>query len=306
MYLKTSLHILIALSAATVFGLLAAGGVSCGGRPVAVVESPPSPDTLALVEGLRLFEEGRYDLAREQLSVSALSASTYIRAESFLYLNALEMESGNYDTARPWLEKYHAETVRLLRSAAEASARAAEQAARLRRRNDILAAGMIVVVILIAGATVLLTRRRRPEKKAHEGEGTPPAPEISGWGRWLDDAGRFQKTEIWDEIVALAAQKPGREARVLTLSRQEALDGELGEVFSDLAATLRADYPALTAGDVKLCCLSLLPLSSFGKALCWGSTETNIIKQRKHTIKKKLWGDERGRALFEFIFGERR
>jgi hypothetical protein len=56
-----------------------------------------------LVEGLRLFEEGRYELAREQFMVSAAATGTYIRAESYLYLNALEMELGNYDAARPWL-----------------------------------------------------------------------------------------------------------------------------------------------------------------------------------------------------------
>lgn len=80
---------------------------------------------------------------------------------------------------------------------------------------------------------------------------------------------------------------------------------ELAETFSDFATTLRNTYPALTAGDVKMCCLSLLPLSPFGRALCYGSTETNIIKQRKHTIKKKLSADAPGHALFDLIFEAR-
>jgi hypothetical protein len=83
------------------------------------------------------------------------------------------------------------------------------------------------------------------------------------------------------------------------------LDGELAARFADFAATLREGWPTLTTGDVKLCCMSLLPLTPFARALCFGSTETNIIKQRKHTIKKKLAADTRGRALFDFIFEAR-
>jgi hypothetical protein len=303
-------------------GLAAASGVACGGRDTAPVEvevacaPSPSPDTLALVDGLRLFEEARYELARERLAVSARSGSSYIRAESFLYLNALEMELGNYDAAHPWLDKYHAETMRLLRSAADASARAAAEAASLRRRNDMLTVGAIVVAMLVAGAAVFWRRRgvsARPPASASVSASVSadgdhfsasdldfPLPE---WKRWLADARRFEQTAIYAEIATLSAQNQGRDARVLTSARQDALHGELAEVFSDFSAHLRTDYPTLTAGDVKLCCLSLTGLSPFGRALCWGSTETNIIKQRKHTIKKKLAADPRGRALFEFIFG---
>lgn len=160
--LKPLRHTLYTLLAAAALWLPAVGGVSCADRkPTAAETAAPSPDTLALVEGLRLFEEAEYDLAREQLTISARSGSAYIRAESFLYLNALETELGNYDAARPWLERYHAETRRLLFNAAEASARTARREAQLRRRNDAIATSMVVFALGIAGAAVFFRRRRR-------------------------------------------------------------------------------------------------------------------------------------------------
>ncbi len=288
----------IALLAAVTLGLLAAGGVSCGRAANPVSEAAPSPDTLALVEGLQLFERGDYDLAREQLRESARSESTWIRAESFLYLNALEMELGNYDAAGLHLNRYHAETMRLMRDSAE---RMARQTARLRRRQETIVIVGIVFAVLVVGGGVWLGRRRTrvPEREVVNIDSTREQKE------WLVAAENFKHTPVWEEIAALAAQKPGREARVLTTVRQEVVDAELAGTFAGFADTLRAGWPALTGGDVKLCCLSLLPLSPFGRALCFGSTETNIIKQRKHTIKKKLGDDERGHAMFEFIFAVR-
>ncbi|MDR1671387.1 MAG: hypothetical protein LBR57_02600 [Alistipes sp.] len=302
--------------------------------PQAAAEMPTAnrPDSLALVEGLRLFEEGDYEAARTQLLVSALSAGTYIRAESYLYLNALEMELANYDEARVWLEKYHAETLRLLRETADASLRFEAQAARLRRRHDLLVGGMVCIAALVVVATAVIIRRRRERDSSpgdrriltrtetlagagtfaeagtftgdHAGAKTETA-RPSGWEKWMAAADAFRQTHIWAEIVALAGQPTGREARVLTVARQRVLDDELAATFVDFVAILRARCPALTAGDVKLCCLSLAGLSAFGKALCYGSTETNIIKQRKHTIKRKLGAVPHGTELFAFIFDKR-
>jgi hypothetical protein len=304
--LKTSIHTIFTLLAAAGLLLLAASGVSCGKAAVEVV--PPSPDTLALVEGLHLFETEEYELARKQLAVSALSTSTYIRSESYLYLNALEMELGNYEIARTHLERYHTETRRLLLSAAAASQRMEEEATQLRKLYNLLGGGLVLLALLVGGVVVFLVRRGRATKEAKGDINLTEVtsnPDIYDWSRYLTDAEAFKQTEIWNEIVSLGAQKPGREARVLSLTRQEVLDEELSRQFSDFAAHLQADCPALTAGDVKLCCLSLLPLSTFARSLCFGSVESNIIKQRKHTIKKKLCSDTRGSALFEFIFETR-
>lgn len=341
--LNTMRHILSMLLAAASLCLLSAGGVSCvNGRAEAGVAGVLPADTMALVEGLRLFEEERYDLARRQLIESASTQNPYIRAESFLYLNALEMELGNYGAARPWLERYHVEAMRLMRRAVDAEREMTEQAARLRRRHDLLIGGMIFLGVMLVAALLLFTRRRwgmgvlRARKQPGEESGkesgerstagwqtdpgrddphtTPHSPhplrsaaesDISEWKPYLIDAEIFKQTAIYAEIAELARQRPGREARVLPAVRQQVLETELAGRFSDFTARLRADYPALTAGDLKLCCLSLLPLSSFARALCFGSTETNIVKQRKHNIKKKMGSGGRDRALFEFIFSVR-
>ncbi len=283
------------------------GGVCCS-RGGVVAPAQPSADTLALVEGLELFERGNYEGARVQLRESAKSESTWIRAESFLYLNALEMELGDYDAASLHLNRYHAETMRLMR---EASERMARQTARLRRRQEIIVVVGIVFAVVVIGGGVWSRRARRRAGSVEGAAGAAGSPVAAHALReedralWMAAAEEFGRTEIWTEIAALAAQKPGREARVLTTARQEVLDAELAAAFAGFAEALREGWPALTGGDVKLCCLSLLPLSPFGRAICFGSTETNIVKQRKHTIKKKLAGDERSRAMFDFIFGPR-
>lgn len=277
--------------------LLAAIGCS---RPAAVVSdgSTPSADSIALVDGLRMFEDGHYEQARDRLTISARSSSTNIRAESFLYLNALEMELGNYSAARLHLDRYHSETIRLLRAAAEASVHMERQAARLRR--DMMLGGAAILVIVVAGFAGVAIRRRKSAAIPVE----PPASRIVSTEFYdaeaLARADEFRSTEIWAELLELSAQKSGREARVLTLLRQNALDTALEEYFGGFANRLRAECESLTAGDVKFCCLSLLPLTAFGKALCFGSTETNIVKQRKHTIKKKL-----SPAIFDFVFVQR-
>jgi hypothetical protein len=350
--LKKIFQTICASLAAALLGGLAAACVSCGtprggagvvGVPDSLAASP-SADTLALVEGLRLFDLGEYDLARESLAVSARSGSSYIRAESFLYLNALEMELGNYRAARTHLDRYHAETMRLLRAAADSQSRSERRTARLVGRYEALVGWMSLVLAVLVGGALLIVRRRvawtvRGSRKPTPGpeaddarnaarygadggardgalNGGPnvapePAREPAGpipaeCALWLAEAETFKGTDMWAEVSALAAQRPGRDAQVLTIARQDALDGELAAVFRAFAADLPVACPSLTAGDVKFMCLSLAGLSAFGRALCFGSTETNIVKQRKYTIKKKLAADAHTRALFEFVFGVNR
>ncbi len=292
-------------------------------------------DETALELGLELFHRDEFDPARKQLLVSARSRDAYIRAESFLYLNALETELGNYDTARAYLERYHAETMSLMRRATHAEQQMTERMARLDRRNNLIIGGLVLVGLALIAVWLVVQRRRSDvtsRRKATEHStdfaevlGSPhggAGGAESGGGTisqsllasdrnrienrqpYLDEAEVFRQTPIYAEIVELSNQKADRNARVLSLVRQDDLDGELERSFAQFRKFLREEYSALTAGDIKLACLSLVPLTSFGRALCWGSTETNIIKQRKHQIKKKL-STPSGRALFEFIFSLR-
>jgi hypothetical protein len=173
----------------------------------------------------------------------------------------------------------------------------------------------MLLAVAAVGGVVFVSRRGRSAADRAAGdrafgdlaaiEAAIDPDERTGWRRWLVDAEIFRQTPLWAEIATLAEQTPGREARVMSTARQDSLDGERAARFADFSAAIRGEWPSLTTGDVKLCCLSLLPLTPFARALCFGSTETNIIKQRKHTIKKKLASTPRGRAMFEFIFETR-
>jgi tetratricopeptide (TPR) repeat protein len=298
------------LLAATIFGLIAVGCFSCGrGEDTADGDSESrvfSDDTLSLFEGRRLYGEGQYEMAREHLMRSIASESTYVRTESYLYLNALEMDLGNWEAARPWLEKYHAEAVKLFRQTADAQERIEvhrQQTERSIAGLRWLVVGVICIVGLMAGIVVMERRRRvgtpTPDSTARNGM------EQGEWEGWRAAAEAFMRTPLYDEIAELGRQTPGRHARVLPLARQQDLDVALGEYFPEFAARLREVCPGLTPGDVTLCCLSLTGLSTFGRALCFGSTETNVVKQRKHKIKQKLTTDPLGRQLFDFVFAPR-
>jgi hypothetical protein len=241
----------------------------------------PAPDSLALVEGIELLERERFDVAREKLIESTRSEDAHIRTRAFLYLSSLEMEVEDFVAAQAYLQLYHTEGMALFREALEAE----------NRKNG---GGWLWIVLAIAAAAgVLLATKMRTRRKP-----STPKFDISQWRRYLTDAEKFRQTAIYSEIVELAEQKErGRNARILTSERQEALDKELTVVFSHFATRLQSEVPSLTAGEVKFCCLSLTGLSSWARALCLGSTETNIVKQRKHKLKSKLPAE-----LIEFIF----
>ena len=302
---------LFALFASAALGLSPANGNIPEGNSRGAVLSDTvgfSADTLALIDGRRLLDEERYDLARERLKESALSDNIHIRIKALLYLNQLEVELENYDVARVYLEEYHIEAMRLFHHMMDMQNEMTEQMTMIDRRHRRLVGGVTgAAALILVGAVLLfmLQRRRRVVAKVS-------ITNISDWHRYKADVKAFEQTGIFAEIVDLARQSRGRGARVMPLARQEALDRELAVVFAHFAVRLQSEYPSLTAGDVKLCCLSLAGLSTWARALCFGSTETNIIKQRKYKIKRKMEldangrSDPRGTALFDFIFADRR
>jgi hypothetical protein len=257
--------------------------VSVVGLPVHAETYPaPTSDSLALVEGIELLERESFDAAREKLIESTRSEDARIRTRAFLYLSSLEMEVEDFIAAQAYMQLYHTEGMALFREALETE-------------NRKSGGGWQWVVLSIATAAgVLLATKMRTRRKP-----STPKFDISQWRRYLTDVEKFRQTAIYSEIVELAEQKErGRNARILTSDRQEALDKELMVVFAQFAVRLQSEYPTLTTGEVKFCCLSLTGLSSWARALCLGSTETNIVKQRKHKIKVKLPAE-----LVGFIFG---
>lgn len=272
-----------------------------------------------LDEGMRLLKEKDFEAARHHLKLSSGSEDILVRAESFLYLNALEMELQNYDTASVYLQKYHHEALGIFFQAIEAEKEIRfhkEDIGRSmevldKRRNKNIVAFAVMGSLIIALVVILYLRRKRSVKHkagrniAHDNN---PAEEQAlqlACQSYLIQAEIFKQTPIYTEIIGLAEQERNTDTKILNFRRQEVLDEELRRVFSKFAEKLKSQY-LLTDNDIKLCCLSLLPLSTFSKALCYGSTEINIIKQRKHHIKRKMGGkSSEGILLFRFIFEPR-
>ena len=272
--------------------------------------NPPAADTTILVRGVELLRAERFDEAREDLIRSSQSDNPRIRAESFLYLNALEMQLENYDEALVYLKRYHTQALEFYEAALH-------EGQRIKKRHNWLILGlMLVISVLVTGAVFFMHKKIALLRKISAPAGTekstsdgPRYTDISDWERYRVDAAKFRETAIYSEITELTGQPRGRGARVMSLVKQEALDRELAVGFAHFAVRLQSEYPSLTSGDVKLCCLSLAGLSHYAQALCFGSTETNIIRQRKYKIKRKMeldtngTPDPRGVALFEYIFG---
>jgi hypothetical protein len=308
-------RLLLALSilfAAAVLGLSSANGNAPESDLPTVALSDTiglSADTLALIDGRRLLEQERYEVARQRLRESARSDNIYIRIRALLSLNELEMRLENYDAARLYLEEYHIEAMQLFHRAMEMQDEMSEQMAIIDRCHRRLVNSITGTIAFILGGSVLLLMLQRRRRVISQASDRRVATDISDWNRYKADAKAFKQTEIYVEIDTLAGQPRGRGARVLSLTKQETLDRELAVGFAHFAVRLQSEYPSLTAADVKLCCLSLCGLSSWGCALCFGSTETNIVKQRKHKMKHKIEvnadgkTDPRGMALFDFIFG---
>ncbi len=306
--------------------LLAAAGLclSCGGGADSGMDASETrqanegrqlsnpTDTLVFLDGLQLFKQGEYDLAREQLLKSSESDNIYVKAESFLYLNALEMELERYDAARVYLEKYHAEAMKLYQKALEAEnsilihrEEMELSVKRLAKMHNAFVIGTIAAAVLAAALFLVRLRRTRFAKTpAMPQESRPAPPHPDDYKRHLISAEIFKQNQVYAEITELARQKRSRDTKILNAARQGVLEEKLGEVFAEFISELKSTC-TLTDNDVKLCCLSLLPLSTFAKSICFGSVEANIVKQRKHQIKKKMGDTREGAALFEFIFASR-
>jgi len=112
----------------------------------------------------------------------------------------------------------------------------------------------------------------------------------------------FKRTKIFTRILELDQQKEGKKSKdILNNKEQEILKQEINNIFGTVIDNLQGSYPALTDDDLLLCCLSFLKLPNITIGMCFGSADTNKIKQRKFRIKDKMNGRDRD-SLFNFIF----
>lgn len=125
------------------------------------------------------------------------------------------------------------------------------------------------------------------------------------YSSFLLQADIFVQTALFAELKELEAQPRTKDAKVLSYEKQKMLQNEIDRIFNKFCEMLYSIDLKLTLNDIKLCCLSLLPLDSYAKALCFVSTEISVVKQRKHYIKKKMLSSPENKELFDFIFAKR-
>ena len=112
----------------------------------------------------------------------------------------------------------------------------------------------------------------------------------------------FKRTKIFDHImeINLEREEKGPDA-VLKNKEQEILKKEVNSIFETFIDDLRKNCESLTNEDLLFCCLSLLKLPNPTIGICFGSSNTDIIKQRKCRIKSKMSKTDSS-FLFNFMF----
>ncbi|WP_298646615.1 hypothetical protein [uncultured Proteiniphilum sp.] len=283
-------------------------------------------DSLYLRKGKDCIEKLNYDSARIYLLKSAESNDTPIKTESYLYLNFIETRLQNYDIALHYLEQYHKNAMLLFYRAIEI-----EDSVRNHKENIdniiysidrqnktklqlvilfcVILLLIILLLIYLQQKDLFIFSKRRTVELEKLNSAIQSKKDVSqslSYNAYLLQAKIFEQTPIYAEIKELEKQNKGRDMRVLSYEKQDQLQRELDSLFENFQEDLRGIDAKLTQNDIKLCCLSLLPINSFAKALCFGSTEINIIKQRKYHIKKKMSEESDNVLLFDFIFSVRR
>ena len=282
-------------------------------------------DSLDLLEGIASAEREDYDKARTHLLRSAESENISVRAESYLYLNFIETRLRNYEKALTYLEHYHKNAMSLFTMANDAQREALYQKQELNsilltmedqhKRRWVLSVAFLIVLLGVFLMWIYFERKkvyfffrkkkRELDRLTSDIQSKEDEKSTISYHTYLLQADMFMQTPVYREIKQLEKQQRSRECRVLSYLKQEELQYEMDRAFEFFQHDLHSLGVNLTANDIKLCCLSLLPLSTYCKALCFGSTETGIIKQRKHYIKKKMKQESDNASLFDFIFSQR-
>lgn len=285
-----------------------------------------SRDSLYLRKGIEFIEKLDYDSAAIYLLKSANSDNIPIKTESYLYLNFIETRLQNYDIALNYLEQYHKNAMLLFHRSLEI-----EDSVRNHKENIdniiysisrqnktrlyvviFLCVILLTIILLMIylqhkGLSVFSKRKKAELEKLNSAIlSKKDINQSLSYNTYLLQAEIFKQTTIYAEIKELEKQDKSKNIKVLTYEKQDHLQRELDTLFENFQKDLRCINTRLSQNDIKLCCLSLLPINSFGKALCFGSTEINVIKQRKYYIKKKMTEESDNTLLFDFIFSARK
>ncbi len=278
-------------------------------------------DSLYIAEAGRLINDSLYDEARILLQQAEKNENIRIKAAYYFQMTILEERLGNLEAAYANFVEYHNYTEAIFKEEHRALLRQEAKQARLHY-------SLIIVFSLIFVTSFFVFYKLHQKKTKQQNEiqclldqyknGEIELNQLDElieskkcysiqltFLPYLIQADLFKETSLYTEIQTLGRQTKNTDARVLNYNKQEQLRTELQKFFPTFVSDLNTRASKLTEKDIQLCCLSLLPINNFTKALCFGSTDTNIIKQRKFQIRKKMLDDSYCQLLFEFIFDKR-
>ena len=100
----------------------------------------------------------------------------------------------------------------------------------------------------------------------------------------------FRQSAIYKKINKLAKQDTAdkKKINVLNLSDQESLRDTIFAIYNDSITELRLQHPRLTDEDIIFLCLEKNNLPSSIIAYCFGSTNTQVINQRRYRLKERM------------------
>ena len=100
----------------------------------------------------------------------------------------------------------------------------------------------------------------------------------------------FRQSAIYKKINKLAKQDTvdKKKINVLNLADQQSLRDTIFAIYNDSITELRLRYPRLTDEDIIFLCLEKNNLPSSIIAYCFGSTNTQVINQRRYRLKERM------------------
>lgn len=105
----------------------------------------------------------------------------------------------------------------------------------------------------------------------------------------------FEQSDIYKKVYAISQQTDIEEKKrkVLTTVEQDKLQQTIFGIYEEYVSYLKKEYPRLMEKDILLLCLQKTKLSSLTIALCFGSTNTQAINQRRSRLKDRMNGENK-------------
>ncbi len=278
-------------------------------------------DSLNVVKAGQLIQSGQYDEAKVYLQQAAKSKNIRVKAAYYFQMTILEEKLENLEGAYANFVEYHNYTEEIFKEEQQLFLKQEDRKTLL---NYLFISLGVLAFVVCSVIFYLFHKKKAKEQKEFQSllnqykDGEIELNQLDKlieskksystqltFQAYLIQTELFKETSIYTEMQTLGKQTKSKDAKVFNYQKQEQLQIELQKYFSTFISDLKTYSSKLTEKDTLLCCLSLLPINTFTKALCLGSTDTNIVKQRKFQIRKKMPKDSFCQLFFEFIFEKR-